>query len=213
MKDGIMIKNIIFDLGNVVIPNPKIDIVKQFFQDEKDAQVFNDYIFKSKYWKMLDLGEMTNKEVAENIIKSHMVNVSDYEEIQNFMMNWFRKCSINKDVVNLGKILKANGYNIYILSNMASSTYEYFKEKSDFFSIVDGTIISAYERVKKPNIEIFKILLDRYQLNAEECLLIDDDDTNKTFEVSNSLGIKGRRILPNNVQDIKKFLQENNVKI
>lgn len=208
-----MIKNIIFDLGNVVIPNPKIDIVKQFFQDEKDAQVFNDYIFKSKYWKMLDLGEMTNKEVAENIIKSHMVNVSDYEEIQNFMMNWFRKCSINKDVVNLGKILKANGYNIYILSNMASSTYEYFKEKSDFFSIVDGTIISAYERVKKPNIEIFKILLDRYQLNAEECLLIDDDDTNKTFEVSNSLGIKGRRILPNNVQDIKKFLQENNVKI
>ena len=50
-----MIKNVIFDLGNVVIPNPKMEVVKQFFKDEKDAQVFNNYIFKSKYWEMMDL--------------------------------------------------------------------------------------------------------------------------------------------------------------
>lgn len=208
-----MIKNIIFDLGNVVIQNPNIDIVNKFFIDKKDAQIFNDYIFKSGYWKMMDLGNMTNKEVADNIIKNKLIDVNNYEEIQDFMMNWFSKCKINEDVINIGKALKSNGYNIYILSNMAISTYEYFKEKYDFFSIVDGTIISAYEKVKKPDKKIFEILLSRYKLNAEESLLIDDDDTNKTLEVANSFGIHGRRVLPNNVTDIKKVLLENDVRI
>lgn len=208
-----MIKNIIFDLGNVVIQNPNIDIVNEFFIDKKDAQIFNDYIFKSEYWKMMDLGNMTNKEVSDNIIKNKLIKVNDYGEIQNFMMSWFSKCKINEEVINLGKTLKYNGYNIYILSNMAISTYEYFKEKYDFFSIVDGTIISAYEKVKKPDKKIFEILLSRYKLNAEECLLIDDDDTNKTLEVANSFGIHGRRVLPNNVTDIKKVLLENDVRI
>lgn len=208
-----MIKNIIFDLGNVVIPNPKMEVVKKFFRDEKDAQVFNNYIFKSKYWEMMDLGKMTNEEVANKIIENKLVDVSNYEEVRNFMMKWFSKRSLNEDVVELVKKLKLNGYKVYILSNMASSTYEYFKEKSDFFDIVDGTVVSAYEGVKKPDNKIFEILLDRYKLDAEECLLIDDDDTNKTLEVANSLGIKGRKVLPNNVQDIKKLLQENDVRI
>ena len=208
-----MIKNIIFDLGNVVIQNPNIDIVNEFFIDKKDAQIFNDYIFKSECWKMMDLGNMTNKEVADNIKKNKLIDVNNYEEIQNFMMSWFSKCKINEDGINIGKALKSNGYNIYILSNMAISTYEYFKEKYDFFSIVDGTIISAYEKVKKPDKKIFEILLSRYKLNAEECLLIDDDDTNKTLEVANSFGIHGRKVFPNNVTDIKKVLLENDVRI
>lgn len=208
-----MIRNIIFDLGNVVIPTSnKLDIVKQFFKDEKDAQVFRNYIFKSKYWELMDLGKMTNKEVADTIIENKLVDVSNYEEIRNFMMKWFTKRSINEEVVNLGKKLKSNGYNIYILSNMASCTYEYMKDKNDFFSIVDGTVVSAYEKVKKPDKKIFEILLERYNLNATECLLIDDDDTNKTLEVANSFWIKGRKVLPNDVKDIKKLLEENEIK-
>lgn len=145
-----MIKNIIFDLGNVVMPTSnKLGIVKQFFKDENDAQVFRNYIFKSKYWKLMDLGKMTNKEVADAIIENKLVDVSNYEEIRDFMMKWFTKRSINEEVVKLGKKLKSNGYNIYILSNMASCTYEYIKDQDDFFSIVDGTVVSAYEKVKK----------------------------------------------------------------
>lgn len=208
-----MIRNIIFDLGNVVIPNPKIDIVRQFFKDENDAQVFNNYIFKSRYWELMDLGEMTNKEVANTIIENKLVRVSNYSEVQDFLMNWCTKRRVNDDVVNLAKILKSDGYKIYILSNMAKSTYEYFKGKSDFFNIVDGTIISAYEGVKKPDNKIFEILLNRYNLKADECLLIDDDDTNKTLEVANSFGIKGRKVWPNDVEDMKKLLEENDVRI
>ena len=49
--------------------------------------------------------------------------------------------------------------------------------------MLDGVVVSAYEGIKKPNPKIFEILLERYSLVAEECLLIDDDDTNKTLEV------------------------------
>ena len=41
-----MIKNIIFDLVNVIMQNPTIDLVKHFFKDVKDAETFNNYIFK-----------------------------------------------------------------------------------------------------------------------------------------------------------------------
>ena len=56
-------------------------------------------------------------------------------------------------------------------------------------------------------------LLDRYNLNAEECLFIDDDDSGKNYETANKIGIKGRRIMPNQAEDVKKLLLEFNVKI
>ena len=161
---------------------------------------------------ILTLYEDDNDLMEDAIIENKLVDVSNYEEIRDFMMKWFTKRSINEEVVKLGKKLKSNGYNIYILSNMASCTYEYIKDQDDFFSIVDGTVVSAYEKVKKPDKKIFKILLERYNLNATECLLIDDDDTNKTLEVANSFGIKGRKVLPNDVKDIKKLLEENEIK-
>ena len=55
--------------------------------------------------------------------------------------------------------------------------------------------------------------MDRYGLNADECLFIDDDDSGKNYETANRIGIKGRRIMPNQVKDVKKLLLEFNVKI
>ena len=85
--------------------------------------------------------------------------------------------------------------------------------KNIIFDLGNVVIPNPKMEVVKQFNKIFEILLDRYKLDAEECLLIDDDDTNKTLEVANSLGIKGRKVLPNNVQDIKKLLKENDVRI
>ncbi len=73
--------------------------------------------------------------------------------------------------------------------------------------------MSAFVGVKKPDKRIFDILIEKYSLVPEECLLIDDDDTNRTIEVANSLGIKGRRVLSNNPEDVIKLLQENEIEI
>lgn len=210
---NIMIRNIIFDLGNVIVKNPTIDIIRQFFKNEDDARIFSEYIFKSEFWKMMDLGKISNIEVANNIRKKKLVNVKDYTEVEEFLLNWFSKCSVNEEVMNFGKELKKQGYNIYILSNMAKATFKFFSSKYDFFDIVNGFVISANEGVKKPDKKIFEILLNRYSLEPQECLLIDDDDTNKTLEVANSMGINGRKVKANNLEDIKMLLRENNIKV
>lgn len=115
--------------------------------------------------------------------------------------------------MEIGKKLKQKGYKIYILSNMSKATFEYCLKKYEFFSIVDGEIVSAYEGIKKTDSKIFELLLERYSLNAEECLLIDDDDTNKTLEVANFIGINGRRVNSNDSYDIIELLKENNIEI
>ena len=77
----------------------------------------------------MDLGKITNLEIADNIKQQKLVNVKNYEEIKKFMLNWYSKCIVNIDAMELGIKLKENGYKIYILSNMAKETFEYFSSK------------------------------------------------------------------------------------
>ena len=93
---------------------------------------------------------------------------------------------------------------------MANLTYEFFKNE-DFFQLCDGIIISAHEHIKKPDKKIFEVLMSRYKLKPQECIFIDDDDTGRSYITANEMGILGRRVLPNNAQDIEKMLEENDI--
>lgn len=205
-----MIKNIIFDLGNVIINYNQKKIINNFTEKEEEIKYIYDEIFHAPEWTLMDLGDITNDEAIEIINKR---NEFKYEKLtQEFLHEWYKKQLINRDIVEIAKILKNNGYNLFVLSNMANQTYEYFKN-DEFFSLCTGIVISAHEHVKKPDEKVYRLLLDRYNLNAEECLFIDDDDSGKNYETANKIGIKGRRIMPNQAEDVKKLLLEFNVKI
>lgn len=205
-----MIKNIIFDLGNVIINYNQKKIINNFTEKEEEIKYIYDEIFHAPEWTLMDLGDITNDEAIEIINKR---NEFKYEKLtQEFLHEWHKKQPINRDIVEIAKILKNNGYNLFVLSNMANQTYEYFKN-DEFFSLCTGIVISAHEHVKKPDEKVYRLLLNRYNLNAEECLFIDDDDSGKNYETANKIGIKGRRIMPNQVEDVKKLLLEFNVKI
>ena len=209
-KEKILIKNIIFDLGNVIINYNQKKIINNFTEKEEEIKYIYDEIFHAPEWTLMDLGDITNDEAIEIINKR---NEFKYEKLtQEFLHEWYKKQPINRDIVEIAKILKNNGYNLFVLSNMANQTYEYFKN-DEFFSLCTGIVISAHEHVKKPDEKVYRLLLDRYNLNAEECLFIDDDDSGKNYETANKIGIKGRRIMPNQAEDVKKLLLEFNVKI
>jgi len=168
--------------------------------------------FKAPEWREIDLGEIDNSEAIKRINERHDNKFKELTE--KFWHNWYKEQKINEDIVGIAKILKDKGYNIYVLSNMENETYNYFKN-IDFFKLCNGIIISAQEHIKKPDERIFKILLERYNLKAEECLFI-DDDTNRsyeTYETANRLGILGRRVIPNDYNDIKRELEEFGVTI
>jgi HAD hydrolase, family IA, variant 3 len=205
-----MIKNIIFDLGNVIINYNQKKIINNFTEKEEEIKYIYDEIFHAPEWTLMDLGDITNDEAIEIINKR---NEFKYEKLtQEFLHEWHKKQPINRDIVEIAKILKNNGYNLFVLSNMANQTYEYFKN-DEFFSLCTGIVISAHEHVKKPDEKVYRLLLNRYNLNAEECLFIDDDDSGKNYETANKIGIKGRRIMPNQAEDVKKLLLEFNVEI
>lgn len=90
---------------------------------------------------------------------------------------------------------------------MANLTFNYFKS-NEFFALCEGIVISAHEHIKKPDEKVFNILLQRYNLKAEECLFIDDDDTGKSYKIANEMGILGGVVTPNDVEDIKQMLSE-----
>ena len=205
-----MIKNIIFDLGNVIINYNQKKIINNFTEKEEEIKYIYDEIFHAPEWTLMDLGDITNDEAIEIINKR---NEFKYEKLtQEFLHEWHKKQPINRDIVEIAKILKNNGYNLFVLSNMANQTYEYFKN-DEFFSLCTGIVISAHEHVKKPDEKVYRLLLNRYNLNAEECLFLDDDDSGKNYETANKIGIKGRRIMPNQAEDVKKLLLEFNVEI
>ena len=200
-----MIKNIIFDLGNIIINYNQDKIINNFTIDEDEKIFIKEKIFKSPEWKLLDLGQITNNAAIEEIQKRNDIK---YNKLINiFLHEWYKTQPINKDIVEIAKKLKERNYNIYVLSNMAKETYEYFKN-IDFFKVCNGIVISSYENVKKPDERIFNTLLTRYKLNPKECLFIDDDDTNKSYETANKIGILGRKVEPNDKQDIIKLLKE-----
>lgn len=203
-----MIKNIIFDLGNVIINYNQNNIINHFTDKPEEKEYIMEKIFKSPEWMRIDLGDISLEEAATLVNERENYK---YKDLTNdFWINWFKIQPINEDTVNLARRLKEKGYNLFVLSNMGDACYEYFSTQ-DFFKLCNGIVISAKEHVKKPDERIFNTLLERYNLNAEECLLIDDDDTNRSYETANRLGINGRRVIPNNVEDIKNLLKEFNV--
>lgn len=181
------------------------------FTDNKEiAENLIKYIFKSEEWKLLDLGNITKEDA---ILKIQNRVPKGYKSlIKEVIENRTKYLKINKETIEIAKKLKKKEYKIFVLSNMATYTYEYFKD-NEFFNICDGIVISAYEHIKKPDEEIFKRILKRYNLIPEECLFIDDDDTKESLKTANKLGIKGRRVLPNDSKDVLKLLKEYNINL
>ena len=203
-------ENIILDLGNVIINYNQQNIIYNFTKKEEEIKYIYNEIFHAPEWEQMDLGNISNEEAVKVINRRNKLK---YQKLtDNFLHEWYKKQTINREIVEIAKKLKENGYNLYVLSNMASLTYEYFKNE-EFFSLCTGIIISAHEHLMKPDEKVFKLLLERYKLNAEECLFIDDDPSEQNYRTANKIGMKGRRIIPNKTEDVKKLLIEHEIKI
>lgn len=204
-----MIKNIIFDLMNVIIKkDSNIKTLMNFTNDANKAEDLQKYIYKTEEWKLLDLGNISHKQAIKEMQRKAPKEYSDLiKEVMNNRCQYF---TVNEETVKIAKSLKEKGYHIYVLSNMSEFAYTYFKD-IDFFKICDGIMISAYEHLVKPDEKIFMTLLYRYGLKPEECLFVDDDDTGKTLETANKLGILGRSVKPNDSQDVLNLLGEYNI--
>jgi putative hydrolase of the HAD superfamily len=181
-----LIKNIIFDIGRVLLEfNPKEYLLEKY-KDAPLAEELHSAIFGSSEWLDLDIGSISNEKAIEIFSKRHTGREAYIEEI---MEDWPNILLPIDGTVKLLERLKQKNYKIILLSNFHLKAFEIIYERYSFFKLADEMIISAKVNLLKPHKEIYKHMLKNLDLKAEECLFIDDTFVN--IEGAEKLHING----------------------
>jgi epoxide hydrolase-like predicted phosphatase len=196
-----MIKNIVFDLGNVLISfRPSEYFDKKNYPETIKSTILTD-IFGSKEWGMLDKGEISTSEAIDAIAIKSSLKKEEIAHIFSLRTDLLYPLDQN---VKLLPDLKKRGFRLYFLSNFPMDIFEEVKTGYYFFKYFDGGIISAEVKFSKPDIRIYEILLRKYSLIAEECLYIDDLEVN--IKAAETTGMKC--LLTFGSQEISKEIED-----
>ena len=170
-----MIKNIVFDIGNVMVGFDWKQFIEKFgWSDEVSAKIANATVH-AKTWHEIDRGVMTEDEVLEAFIANDPSVESElrafYEDFSG-MLNQFEYAK--------GWIidLKRRGFKVYCLSNMSFKAVRECADALDFLPMLDCYILSCNEGLIKPQKEIYQLFFERFNLKPEECLFFDDLERN-----------------------------------
>lgn len=201
-----MIKNIIFDLGNVLVKySPENFLNKYVKKENQEDFIIN--IFKSKDWLELDRGTLSYEDAIEIFTKRVPEEKESIEKL--FRENISSCISPIEENVEIMRKLKNNGYNVYILSNFHQPAFEYIRESWDFIREFNGDVVSCYYHYIKPERNIYETLLNKYNLTPSETIFIDDVDTN--INGAKELGIGGIHLPDYKI--LSELLKKNGIEI
>ncbi len=182
-----MIKNIIFDFGQVLVKFEPYYMAKQYAESVEDADLISEVLFDRLYWDRLDEGTISDEEVvrlASERLPERLRPIAD-----KAYYNWIYNIPPVPGMWELVRRLKAGGrYRLLLLSNIS----QYFADREGEIPILaefDTKIYSAKVGAVKPERKIFEILCERGGIRPEESLFI--DDSQKNIDGAEKFGIKG----------------------
>lgn len=181
-----MIRNIIFDIGNVLTDFRWNDFLRDKGFDEEMTKRIAKASILTPLWNEVDRGVWSREKLLQEFTRMdpeieaelHRAfdNVTGMVTKREYAIPWLQE-------------LKAKGYRVYYLSNFSEKAYEDCMEALDFLPFMDGGILSYRDHVIKPDAEIYRLLLSRYSLKAEESVFL--DDTLPNVEAARALGLHG----------------------
>ena len=181
-----MIRNIVFDLGNVLLSfRPSEYLQKMNYAPEIRDVILKD-IFGSQEWLMIDNGDLTTGEALDIISQRSSLKKEEIALIFNKRTDIMFPLRTN---IRLLPELRKRGFKLYYLSNFPSDIFNEVKNGYSFFRYFEGGLISAEVKFSKPDIRIFQVLFEKYGLIPEESFYIDDIETN--VRAAEFLGMKG----------------------
>lgn len=177
-----MIKNIVFDLGNVLLKGHSSIVLEELkLTDEMSQNI------KSTFFSNCDDLDLGNESIKEHFDRCEFDYNID-ESIKEILVNYFKYRPFNNEMIELINKLKENGYMIYILSNNNKETYKYLKSLP-IFECIDGWIVSCDYHMVKPDKGIYMKLFETFNLIPEECYFVDDKKEN--IGTAKLLGMQG----------------------
>ena len=170
-----MIKNIVFDMGNVLLRFDPNLFMEREKVPEADRPLLLREVYQSLEWSRMDRGSLTDEEAAAIICKR--VPERLHEQVFHLVTFWDRPILEIEGMPALVRELKELGYGIYLLSNASYRQHEYWPRLS-VSPLFDGTLISADVKLVKPQPEIFLLFCSTFGLKPDECFFIDDSTLN-----------------------------------
>ena len=171
-----MIKNIVFDMGQVLIHwSPQL--MTSFLNlPKEDAQLIERELFRNVEWVQLDHGIITEDQAIKSVCRRLPEHL--HEGVRQLVSGWWNWPLVPVEgMAELVKELKSLGFGIYLLSNASLRLHEYF-HRVPCSECFDGKLVSADLKLLKPQAEIYQALYSRFNLNPAESLFIDDSPAN-----------------------------------
>lgn len=171
-----MIRNILFDMGSVLVDFNPLRFTMEAKLSPEDAQLVREELFRSIEWAQLDRGTLTDRALLE-IMKPRFPERL-WPTLEWMICRWDEPPVMVEGMYELVQELSEAGYGLYLLSNAALRHDEYWPRYpvSRFFG--DRLLISAHEKITKPDPRFYRLALERFSLDPAECLFIDDVPVN-----------------------------------
>ncbi len=197
------IKNIIFDFGGVLIDWNPVYLYNKVFDDKKEMEYFLENICHSDWNILQDEGRPLAE--ATSLLQKKFPDYS--EQIGHYYGRWEEMLGGTIDEnVKLIKPLK-DQYKVYGLTNWSAETLPIAKTRYNFFKELDGIIVSGDEKLIKPDPKIYNVLLERFNIKAEDSLFIDDNADN--INTANELGFKTIHYTPD--VDLEELMKSKDI--
>jgi putative hydrolase of the HAD superfamily len=167
-----MLRNIIFDMGGVLIRyEPEYFVRRVCPESASDREILLKEIFCSEDWKLNDRGDIDEAELEKRVMRRIPAHLHD--AAHRMIYEWDRFAAPIEGMAQLVRDCKAAGLGIYLLSNASRRQPEYWVNipGSEYF---DDTFVSAFYRCLKPSGEIFRLALEKFGVKANECPFVDD---------------------------------------
>jgi len=199
-----VIKNIVFDLGGVLIDFKPEKYLRHIEFSEEDVVRFKQIVFWGEEWGEYNSSDLTIKETEQKLVEH-------YPEYREKIQEIFAKMDFSyilfeiKETAEYLKELSEKGYQIYLLSDLSRDCYEYNKH-FPLFQYVKGGVYSFEIGSTKPNEKNYKTILEKYHLRPQETIFIDDRLNN--VEAANNFGIHGIQFisLEQVKEEVEKYL-------
>lgn len=169
-----MIKNVIFDVGGVLMDFDTMALTRSLTENEEDAVLLHAEVFDHPDWISTDRGVPETAVIAS--LRTHLPERL-HAPAEELLARWDEWVVPNPEINELAVELDSVGINVYILSNTSAGFYR-FRERIPAWPVVKGCILSYEEKLLKPDLEIYRRLLSRFGLAPNECFFVDDNHLN-----------------------------------